>query len=129
MIDKIALEKHFQYDNKTNSFLGACREHGEKKNLVFETEDDLKMLFEWVDKAEVHHMTEVTHLTVSHFHNLIFGYRQLLLLWASFQIIREFIVPVLSLSLEPAGQTMLINMPNLLTSWSKLQTRNSSLII
>jgi hypothetical protein len=62
MVVEIALEKRFRYDSKTNSFLGACREHGEKTSLLFETEDDLKMLFESVDKGDVHHATEVTRL-------------------------------------------------------------------
>lgn len=59
MFDEIALEKCFRYDEKTNMFLGICREHVEPGGRVFTNEDDLELLFDDVVEDKVHFATEV----------------------------------------------------------------------
>lgn len=60
MFDEIASEKRVRLEPKTSTFLGVCREHGEKKvSLTFNNEDDLIGLFHAVDDGTVHYASEV----------------------------------------------------------------------
>jgi len=40
----LAIEKRPRWDDKSNKFLGVCREHGHATSLEFTNEDDLVML-------------------------------------------------------------------------------------
>lgn len=59
MFDEIATEKHLRWDDKTDHFLGVCREHGHRASLVFNGEDDLEEVFTCLEKGEVHYAGEV----------------------------------------------------------------------
>lgn len=60
MLDEIAMEKRPQWYDKSNMFLGICREHGHKTALKFCSEKDLETLFKDVDEGKVHLATEVS---------------------------------------------------------------------
>lgn len=59
MFDEIATEKRLRWDDKTNNFLGVCREHGKLTSLEFQSEDDMEEVFRSLEKDEVHYSTEV----------------------------------------------------------------------
>ncbi|VDC04056.1 unnamed protein product [Peniophora sp. CBMAI 1063] len=59
MFDEIALELRLRYGDKTNQFLGLCREHVEGGGREFLNEDDLHLLFEDVVEERVHFASKV----------------------------------------------------------------------
>lgn len=65
MLDEIATEKRIRWDDRTNNFLGVCRQHGKRTSLAFNTVDDLKELYACLQSGEVHYAAEVS-LTSSH---------------------------------------------------------------
>jgi hypothetical protein len=64
MLDDIALEKRLRWDDRTNHFLGLCREHASKTSIVFESEHDLDDAMECLKDGSVHYATEVHTPTV-----------------------------------------------------------------
>ncbi|KAK7016164.1 hypothetical protein R3P38DRAFT_2543037 [Favolaschia claudopus] len=64
MFDELATEKRIRWDDKTNNFLGVCRQHGHRVSLQFNNEDDLEELFRALDSTvptqAVHHAGEAT---------------------------------------------------------------------
>ncbi|KAG6848307.1 hypothetical protein H0H93_001364, partial [Arthromyces matolae] len=60
MLDEIATERRFRWDNRTNNFLGVCREHSERVALQFTTEQDLEELFRSQDEGDIHAAAEAT---------------------------------------------------------------------
>ncbi|TFY77572.1 hypothetical protein EWM64_g6442 [Hericium alpestre] len=60
IFDEIAAESRLRWDDKSNKFLGLCREHAHKTTIEFETNDDLEMVFEDLDCGEVHLTSEAT---------------------------------------------------------------------
>ncbi|KAG6834094.1 hypothetical protein H0H93_011987, partial [Arthromyces matolae] len=60
MLDEIATERRFRWDNRTNNFLGVCREHSERVALQFTTEQDLEELFRCQDEGDIHAAAEAT---------------------------------------------------------------------
>lgn len=59
MFDELATEKRIRWDQKTNHFLGVCREHAHKTSLEFVNEGDMEELFRAIDNDEVHYAKEV----------------------------------------------------------------------
>lgn len=59
MFDELATEKRIRWDQKTNHFLGVCREHAHKTSLEFVNEGDMEELFQAIDNDEVHYAKEV----------------------------------------------------------------------
>jgi hypothetical protein len=71
MYDEIATEKRIQWDNKTNNFLGVCRQHGHRVSIQFNGEQDAEELFRALSKTtpeneQVHYAGEVKMILYSH---------------------------------------------------------------
>ncbi|KAK7001931.1 hypothetical protein R3P38DRAFT_3326830 [Favolaschia claudopus] len=64
MFDELATEKRIRWDDKTNNFLGVCRQHGSKVSLQFNNERDLEELFRALESKNpddaVHYAAEAT---------------------------------------------------------------------
>ncbi|KAK7007633.1 hypothetical protein R3P38DRAFT_2553314 [Favolaschia claudopus] len=64
MFDELATEKRIRWDDKTNNFLGVCRQHGSKVSLQFNNERDLEELFRALESKipedAVHYAGEAT---------------------------------------------------------------------
>ncbi len=54
MFDELAIEKRPRWDDKSNKFLGVCREHGHATNLDFMSEDDLVILQKELESGKIH---------------------------------------------------------------------------
>ncbi|KAJ7193500.1 hypothetical protein GGX14DRAFT_378862 [Mycena pura] len=54
LFDELATEKRIRWDDKTNSFIGVCRQHASKISLQFNSEHDLEELFRALEKTETH---------------------------------------------------------------------------
>jgi hypothetical protein len=63
MLDEIATEKRLRWDDRTNYFLGLCREHSGKTSIVFESEHDVNDVVRCVKEQTVHYATEVRTFT------------------------------------------------------------------
>ena len=59
MFDELATEKRPRWDDKSNKFLGVCREHGHMTSLEFTSEDDLVMLWNELESGKIHLSHEV----------------------------------------------------------------------
>ena len=59
MFDELAIEKRPRWDDKSNKFLGVCREHGHATSLEFTSEDDLVILREELESGKIHLSHEV----------------------------------------------------------------------
>jgi len=59
MFDKISIEACPRWDDKTNKFLGVCREHGRDTSLEFNSEEDLRALWEELQCGKIHLAHEV----------------------------------------------------------------------
>jgi hypothetical protein len=59
MFDEIAVEKRARWDDKSNMFLGACREHSAAVPLEFCSEKELGMFCDALDSGEIHLASEV----------------------------------------------------------------------
>jgi hypothetical protein len=63
MFDELATEKRIRWDDKTNNFLGVCRQHGRRVSLQFNHENDLEELFRHLEtddeRQAVHYAGEV----------------------------------------------------------------------
>ena len=59
MFDEISIEACPRWDDKTNKFLGVCREHGSDTSLEFTTEEDLQALWEELRGEKIHLAHEV----------------------------------------------------------------------
>ncbi|KAF6747646.1 hypothetical protein DFP72DRAFT_821447 [Ephemerocybe angulata] len=60
MFDELAVERRPRYNERTNEFVGVCREHGDEISLKFETMGDVEELFRAVDDGDVHLASEAT---------------------------------------------------------------------
>ncbi|KAJ7927902.1 hypothetical protein B0H13DRAFT_2552011 [Mycena leptocephala] len=64
MFDELATEKRVRWHDKTNTFIGVCRQHGSKISLQFDSQDDLDELFRALETTEsrdaVHYAGEAT---------------------------------------------------------------------
>lgn len=59
MLDEIKTEERLRHDDKTNKILGACREHGNRTSLEFNSEKEVSLLMDGIDNGEVHLAVEV----------------------------------------------------------------------
>jgi hypothetical protein len=59
MLDEIATEKRARWDDKTNMFMGSCREHNHKVPLEFSTEKELNIFCDALDNGDIHLASEV----------------------------------------------------------------------
>ena len=59
MFDEVSIEARPRWDDKTNKFLGMCREHGRDTSLEFTSEEDLRALWEEVQCGKIHLAHEV----------------------------------------------------------------------
>ena len=59
MLDEIAIEKRARWDDKTNMFMGSCREHNIKVPLEFDSEKELDIFCDALDKGDMHLASEV----------------------------------------------------------------------
>jgi hypothetical protein len=59
MLDELAMEKHVQWDDSTNKFLGTCYEHNHNIPLDFTSERELDMLCNAITHNQVHLALEV----------------------------------------------------------------------
>lgn len=59
MFDKILVEKHPHWDDKTNKILGLCYEHGQNTSLEFISEEDLQTIWDELQGGEIHLAHEV----------------------------------------------------------------------
>lgn len=59
MLDELKTEERLRHDDKTNKILGACREHGSRTSLEFNSEKEVDLLIDEVDSGEVHLAVEV----------------------------------------------------------------------
>ena len=68
MLDELKTEERPHLDNGNNKIVGVCREHGKKTSLEFNSEEEVNLLLECVDKDEVHLAVEVgSHKPITHF--------------------------------------------------------------
>jgi hypothetical protein len=59
MFDEISVEKRPRWDDKTNTILGVCREHGQETSLEFTSKEDLQTLWGELGCGKVHLAHEV----------------------------------------------------------------------
>jgi len=59
MLDELKTEERLRHDPDSNKFQGVCREHGHKTSLEFNSEKEVDLLLEAVDKGELHVTVEV----------------------------------------------------------------------
>jgi hypothetical protein len=59
VLDELAVEKRPRWDDRTNMFLGACREHGDKVPLEFISEKELEIFCDALDNGDIHAACEV----------------------------------------------------------------------
>jgi hypothetical protein len=59
VLDELAIEKRPRWDDQTNMFLGACREHGDKVPLEFISEKELDIFCDALDSGDIHAACEV----------------------------------------------------------------------
>ena len=59
VLDEIAIEKRPRWDDRTNMFLGACREHGHRVPLEFVSEKELDIFCDALDNGDIHAACEV----------------------------------------------------------------------
>jgi hypothetical protein len=59
MLDELKAEERPCLDEETNKILGLCREHGKNTSLEFNSEKEVELLLEAIDKGEVHLASEV----------------------------------------------------------------------
>ena len=59
VLDEIAVEKWPQWDDRTNMFLGACREHGHRVPLKFISKKKLNIFCDSLDNGDIHAACEV----------------------------------------------------------------------
>ncbi|KAJ6476636.1 hypothetical protein DFH09DRAFT_1253487 [Mycena vulgaris] len=60
MMDEIAVEQRPRWEDKTNMFLGACRECSHKVSLELTTAADLEIFFNALDDGDIHLASEAT---------------------------------------------------------------------
>ncbi|KAJ7576653.1 hypothetical protein C8J56DRAFT_799841 [Mycena floridula] len=64
MVDEVAVEKRLRWDSRTNAFLGIGREDSSKVNMLFESEDDLDMVYQKLDdpseETKIRYASEAT---------------------------------------------------------------------
>lgn len=60
MFDKLKAEERPHIDEETNMILGPCQKHGKITSLEFNSEKEVQLLLEALDKGEVHLSTEVS---------------------------------------------------------------------
>ncbi len=59
MFDELVIERRPRWDDKSNKFLGVCREHRHAISLEFTSEDDLVILWEELESGKIHLSHEV----------------------------------------------------------------------
>ena len=59
MLDELAVKKRVQYHDKSNRFVGTCREHSGHISLEFNSVNDMVGLFREIDDGHMHYVTEV----------------------------------------------------------------------
>jgi hypothetical protein len=64
MLDELKAEERPPLDEETNKILGPCREHGKNTSLEFNSEKEVELLLEAIDKGEVHLASEVSVIVV-----------------------------------------------------------------
>lgn len=64
MLDELKTEERPQLDDETNKIVGPCREHGKNTSLEFNSEKEVELLLEAIEKGEVHLATEVSLVVV-----------------------------------------------------------------
>ena len=90
VLDELAIEKRPRWDDRTNMFLGACREHSHKVPLEFVSEKELEIFCNALDKGEIHAACEVSYFFFVHIPSLSDPcsiFRQQLVLFARFLIL------------------------------------------
>lgn len=60
MLDELKTEERPRLDDETNKIVGPCREHGKNTSLEFNSEKEVELLLEAIEKGEVHLATEAT---------------------------------------------------------------------
>ncbi|KAL1674095.1 hypothetical protein EV122DRAFT_221397 [Schizophyllum commune] len=60
MVDEVKIEKRPRWDDKTNQFIGVCRECQAKGGIEFSCQADLDTLFDDIDSGKVHLASEAT---------------------------------------------------------------------
>jgi len=59
MLDELKTEEKLHHDLESNEILGPCHEHGHMTSLEFNSEKEVNLLLEGIDKGEVHLAVEV----------------------------------------------------------------------
>ena len=59
MFDELATEKRIRWEQKTNFFVGVCRQHTSRTSMEFVNEGDMEELFQCLDDGIVHYAAEV----------------------------------------------------------------------
>ena len=59
MLDELKTKERLRHDLESNKILGPCREHGHMTSLEFNSEKEVDLLLEGIDKGEVHLAVEV----------------------------------------------------------------------
>ena len=114
VLDELAIEKRPRWDDRTNMFLGACREHSHKVPLEFVSEKELEIFCNALDKGEIHAACEVSYFFFVHIPSLSDPcsiFRQQLVLFARFQRMHEKLEFASTLSQEHARRKPARNMP------------------
>ena len=71
MLDELKTEERLRHDIESNKILGPCREHGHMTSLEFNSEKEVDLLLESIDKGEVHLAVEVSYSLLTYFSRLL----------------------------------------------------------
>jgi hypothetical protein len=59
MLDELKVEERPRFDDESNKIIGPCREHGKNTSLEYNSEKEVDLLLDAIEKGEVHLATEV----------------------------------------------------------------------
>ena len=59
MLDELKVEERPRFDDESNNIIGPCREHGKRTSLEYNSEKEVDLLLDAIQKGEVHLATEV----------------------------------------------------------------------
>lgn len=111
VLDEFAIEKRPRWDDRSNMFIGACREHGGRVPLEFISEKELDIFCDALDNGTIHAACEVRILEYMNDNFLKNTARPQWAHFVHFQRMLEKLVFVSMSSLAPAKRRLDMNTP------------------
>jgi hypothetical protein len=72
MLDELKTEERLRHDPDSNKIQGVCCEHGHKTSLEFNSEKEVDLLLEAIDKKDIHLTVKVSDKSMTAIDALIF---------------------------------------------------------